>query len=180
LRSLSEASVRRRTGPTYEGRKYIPERRFNPFIQNLTGARVLSALQLPWYTVMPPKGTGVLTTKGAKTGQLRRKCVRVVVKGNRAYLVAIGGENVAWLKNIRVNPRVRLRIRGGTFSGVAREVRDEAERDEARNAFVGTVVPWDYAECNFHRPGRPTPEKIQELHGTWFDHGVPVVIELKA
>ena len=179
MKSRSETRSRRRTGPTYEGRKYIPERRFNPFIQNLKGARVLSALQLPWYTVMPPKGTGVLTTKGAKTGQLRRKCVRVIVIGNRAYLVAIGGENVAWSRNIRVNPNVRLRIPGGTFSGVAREIRDEAEREEAREAFVGTVVRWYYAECNFHRPGRPTREKIQELHRTWFENGVPVIIDLQ-
>ncbi len=179
MKSPSEARARRRTGPTYEGRKYVPERRFNPFIQNLKGARLLSALLLPWYTTMPPKGTGVLTTKGAKSGKLRRKCVRVIVKGSKAYLVAIGGENVAWLKNVRVNPRVRLRIPGGTFSGVAHEVRDEAEREEARDAFVGTVMPWDYAECNFHRPGRPTREKTQELHGAWFDHGVPVIIALE-
>ncbi len=178
LGSPSEVTTRRRTGPTYVGRKYIPERRFNPFIQNLKRARLLSALQLPWYTVMPPKGTGVLTTKGRKTGKLHRKCVRVIVKGNRAFLVAIGGENVAWLKNIRVNPKVRLRIPEGTFSGVAREPRDEAEREEAREAFVGTVERWDYAECNFHRPGRPTREKIEELHRTWFENGVPVIIDL--
>ena len=178
MKSPSEVRTRRRTRPTYEGRKYIPERRFNPFIQNLKGARVLSALQLPWYTVMPPKGTGVLTTQGRKTGRPHRKCVRVIVKGSRAFLLAIGGENVAWLKNIRVNPKVRLRIPGGTFSGIAREVRDNAERDEARDAFVGTVMPWDYAECNFHRPGRPTREKIQELHRTWFEHGVPVIVDL--
>ncbi len=178
MRSPSETRRGRRPGPTYEGRKYIPERRFNPFIQNLRRARILSALQLPWYTAMPPKGTGVLTTKGRNSGKLRRKCVRVVVKGNRAYLVAIGGENVAWLKNVRVNPKVLLRMRGGTFRGVAREPRDEAERDEARRAFVDTVMRWDYAECNFHRPGPPTKEKIQELHATWFDHGVPVIIDL--
>jgi deazaflavin-dependent oxidoreductase (nitroreductase family) len=180
LKSRSEVNARRRSGPSYDGRKYVPERRFNPFIQNLTGARILSALQLPWYTVMPPKGTGVLTTKGRKTGKLQRKCVRVIEKGNRAYLVAIGGENVAWLKNVRVNPKVLLRTRGGTFAGLAREPRDDAEREEARQAFVDTVMPWDYAECNFHRPGRPTQEKIRELHRTWFEGGVPVVIDLEA
>ena len=110
MKSPSELRTRRRTGPSYEGRKYVPERRFNPFIQNLKRARLLNALQLPWYTVMPPKGTGVLTTKGRKTGKLRQKCVRVIVKGNRAYVVAIGGYNVAWLKNIRGSTQVRLRI----------------------------------------------------------------------
>ena len=134
---------------------------------------------MPWYTLAPPKGTGVLTTKGRKTGRLRRKCVRVVVEANRAYLVAIGGDNLAWLKNIRANPKVRLRIPGGTFSGVAREPRDEAERQQARDAFIGTVVPWDYMECGFHRTGRPTKEKIRELHTTWFEGGVPVIVNLQ-
>lgn len=177
--SRAEATGRRR-GPTYDAQgKYVPERRFNPFIQSLKGARVLSALQLPTYTVMPPPGTGVLTTKGRKTGKLRRKCVRVIVKGNKAYIVAIGGENLAWLKNIRANPKVRLRIPGGTYSGFAHEVRDEAERQEARDAFIGTLAPFDYVECSFHRRGRPTREKIQELHTLWFENGVPVIIDLE-
>ena len=179
MKSRSDVRTRRRTGPTYEGRKYIPERRFNPFIQSPKRARVLSALQLPSYTVMPARGTGVLTTKGRKTGKLRRKCVRVIVKGNKAYLVAIGGENLAWLKNIRANPKVRLRIPGGTYWGIAHEVRDEGERQEAREAFIGTVMPFDYVECAFHRRGRPSREKIQELHTTWFEGGIPVIVDLQ-
>jgi deazaflavin-dependent oxidoreductase (nitroreductase family) len=179
LKSPSDLAQRRRTGPTYEGRRYVPERRFNPFIQSLKGARVLSALQLPTYTLAPPPGTGVLTTRGRKTGKLRRKCVRVIRKGNRAYLVAIGGENLAWLKNIRANPKVRLRIPGGTYSGIVREPRGDGERQEAREAFIGTVVPWDYIECSFHRTGRPTKAKIQELHTLWFENGVPVIIDLR-
>ena len=128
---------------------------------------------------MPAPGTGVLTTKGRKTGKLRRKCVRVIVKGNKAYLVAIGGEKLAWLKNIRANSKVRLRIPGGTYSGTAHEVRNEGERQEAREAFVGTVMPFDYVECAFHRRGRPTREKIQELHTTWFEGGIPVIVDLQ-
>jgi deazaflavin-dependent oxidoreductase (nitroreductase family) len=92
--------------------------------------------------------------------------------------VAIGGEHAGWLKNIRANPRVKLRIRGGRFWGTAREVKDEAEREEAREAFIGMLVPFDYVECGFHRRGRPTKEKIQELHTLWFENGVPVIVDL--
>jgi F420H(2)-dependent quinone reductase len=45
---------------------------------------------------------------------------------------AIGGRGAAWVKNIRAEPGVRLRIRGGTFSGRTRELGDGAERERAR------------------------------------------------
>jgi deazaflavin-dependent oxidoreductase (nitroreductase family) len=166
-------------GPTYIDGAYVPERRHNPLLGSQKRGGILSAMQLPLYSTLPPKGTGVLTTAGRKTGKLRPKCVRVIRKDNRAYLVAIGGEHAGWLKNIRKTPRVKLHIRGGTFWGTAHEVQDDAEREEAREAFIGTVVPWDYMECGFHRRGRPTRQKIQELHTLWFENGVPVIIDLK-
>jgi deazaflavin-dependent oxidoreductase (nitroreductase family) len=106
--------------------------------------------------------------------------VRAIRRGDKAYLVAIGGQFSGWLKNIRANPDVRLRIRGGRFAGVAREVRDRAEREEAMAAFCETVNPFDYLECRAHRLGRPTAAKIKELHRTWFEGGVPLVVELRA
>jgi hypothetical protein len=75
-------------------------------------------------------------------------------------------------------PKVRLRIRGGTFSGVARELREAAESQRARDAYCETVNTFDYAECRLHRKGRPTRSKISELHRTWFDGGIPLVVEL--
>jgi deazaflavin-dependent oxidoreductase (nitroreductase family) len=166
-------------GPTYIDGHYVPERRHNPLLGSQKRGGLLSAMQLPLYSTTPPKGTGVLTTAGRKTGKLHPKCVRVIRKEDRAYLVAIGGEHAGWLKNIRKNPRVKLHIRGGTFRGTAHEGQDEAERQEARDAFIGTVVPWDYMECGFHRRGRPTRAKIQELHTLWFESGIPVIIELE-
>jgi deazaflavin-dependent oxidoreductase (nitroreductase family) len=163
----------------YVNGQYLPERRHNPFVSSLAGARVLSALQLPFFTVRPPSGFGVITTTGRRTGKTRRKCVRAIRRGDRAYLVSIGGAQAAWLKNIRANPNVRLRIRGGTFPGVARELRDAAERRQAMAAFCETVNPFDYLECTVHRRGRPTRSKITELHRTWFDGGIPLVVELE-
>jgi deazaflavin-dependent oxidoreductase (nitroreductase family) len=162
----------------YVDGEYVAERR-NPFVRSLAGGRALSALELPWFMVLPPRGFGVITTTGRKTGRPRRRCVRAIRRGDKAYLVAIGGPRAGWLRNVRANPNVRLRIRGGTFAGVARELRNDGEREVARESYCETVNPVDHAECAIHRRGRPTPLKIRELHRIWFEGGVPLVVELK-
>jgi deazaflavin-dependent oxidoreductase (nitroreductase family) len=117
-------------------------------------------------------------TIGRRTGQARRKCIRVIRRGDKVYVVSIPGAHAAWLKNIRANPNVRLRIRGGTFAGVASELRETAERQHAVEAYCETVNLADYLECTMHRSGRPTRSKIKELHRTWFQVGIPLVVEL--
>lgn len=157
---------------------YVPERRYNPFVRSPAGGRVLSALMRPWFELWPPSGFGVLTTTGRRTGKTRRRCVRAIRRGERAYVVSIPGPRAAWLKNIRANPNVRLRIRGGRFAGVARELRDTAERQQAMEAYCEAVNPADYFECTMHRRGRPTRSKIKQLHRSWFENGIPLVVEL--
>jgi deazaflavin-dependent oxidoreductase (nitroreductase family) len=151
--------------------------------------RVLSALMFPLLRWAPPAGYGVLTTTGRKTGRARRKCVRVIRRGDSAYLVGLRPPNVsvtyptlvnAWVWNIRSNPQVRLRIRGGTFHGVAREISDAVELESARQAICDTVNVGDYGECVLHLRGRPTSSKIRDLHRYWFQTGSPVVIDLKS
>jgi deazaflavin-dependent oxidoreductase (nitroreductase family) len=163
----------------YVDGQYVAERRHNPFVGSLAGARVLSALQLPWFTVRPPSGFGVLTTIGRRTGKRRRKCIRAIRRGNQAYIVSIGGAQAAWMRNVRADPNVRLRIRGGSFSGVARELTDISEMKTVMEAYCGAVNRFDYAECRVHRNGRPTRSKIEELHRAWFEGGIPLVIELE-
>ncbi|HEX4463573.1 MAG TPA: nitroreductase/quinone reductase family protein [Solirubrobacterales bacterium] len=150
--------------------------------------RVLSALMLPFFMVRPPSGYGVLTTTGRRTGKTRRKCIRVIRQGNKAYLVSLRlpgqaerspSAVAAWVWNIRSEPSVRLRIRGGTFAGVARELSEPAELEQARRALYETVNLFDYGECSLHLRGLPAREKIRELHGYWFDTGVPLAIELR-
>ena len=156
-------------------------------IRSAAGGRALSAMMLPFMLVVPPAGFGVLTTTGRKSGKTRRKCLRAVRRGDRVYLnmlrppiVAVEKPKfvTAWVLNLRANPKVQLRIRGGTFDGVARELSDHDELREAREAFCETVVPFDYGECNLHLRGLPSRAKIQELHRYWFDTGIPVVVEL--
>lgn len=150
--------------------------------------RLLSALMLPFFQLRPPRGYGIITTTGRKTGKMRRKCVRVIRQGNSAYLVQLRLPSVAvkhpdsaagWLWNIRSNPNVRLRIRGGDFAGVARELTDPDELALARRAICDTVTLFDYGECDLHLRGLPTRAKIIELHRYWFDTGIPLVVELE-
>ena len=75
---------------------------------------------------------------------------------------------------------MKLRIRGGTFAGVARELTDAGELAEAREALCETVSLFDYGECFLHLRGLPTRSKIRDLHRYWFDTGIPLVIELPA
>ncbi len=163
---------------------HVLERKRNPFMGSRTGGRVLSALMLPYFTALPPSGFGVLTTTGRRTGRKRRKCVHAIRRGDEAYMVMIrpklAAGPAAWLLNIRADPRVRLRLSGGSYNGVARELADDAERERARRAYCETVTPFDYVECTFHRPGVPTRSKIMELHRSWFQTGIPLVVQLSA
>jgi deazaflavin-dependent oxidoreductase (nitroreductase family) len=156
-------------------------------IRSAKDGRALSAVMLPFFEMRPPSGYGVITTIGRKTGKTRRKCVRVIRRGNKAYIVQLRPPKLAaerpsavaaWVWNIRTDPNVRLRIRGGTFAGVARELTDPAELEHAREAMCETVNLFDYGECDLHLRGLPTRAKIKELHRYWFDTGVPLVVEL--
>jgi hypothetical protein len=62
----------------YTHGRYEAERRFNPFVRSLSEGRVLSALQLPFFMLLPPGGFGDLTTTGRRTGKTRRKCIRAI------------------------------------------------------------------------------------------------------
>jgi deazaflavin-dependent oxidoreductase (nitroreductase family) len=156
--------------------QYVAERKHNLFVNRAGWARVLSASQLPWFTILPPAGFGVLTTTGRKTGKTRRKCIRAIRRGDKAYVVSI--RSSAWLKNVQANPNVRLRVRGGTFLGVAREPRGADEVREAMEAYCDTVNRFDFVENTMWRRGRPTRSKIEELHREWFERGTPLVVEL--
>jgi deazaflavin-dependent oxidoreductase (nitroreductase family) len=156
-------------------------------IRSARGGRVVSALTLPLFQLRPPSGFGVITTRGRKTGKARRKCIRIIRRGDRAYLVQLRPPELAmerptaiaaWVWNIRSDPNVKLRIRGGTFDGIARELTNERELAEARAALCDTVNLFDYAECSLHLRGLPTRSKIQDLRRYWFDTGVPLVVEL--
>lgn len=158
--------------------RYVPQRTGNPLVGSARGGRVLSALMLPLLLASPSATFGVITTTGRQTGRRRRKCVRVVRRAEQVFLVAIGGESTGWLKNIRANPHVQLRIQGGMFDGIARDPRDPDERGQARGIFCETIDAFDLVACALHQRGRPTYASVKDLHHKWFDRGTPLIVDL--
>ena len=150
----------------------------SPFTKSNRAARVLSAIHLPFFQVRPPHDYGILTATGRRSGKRRSRCLRIVRRGDKAYLVAIKGAGVTrWAKNILANPRVELRLRDGRFDGRARELLPE-ERDAAREAYSAGVHWFERLEWMNWRSDSFSPDKSRELHRKWFDKGTPLVIEL--
>jgi len=157
-------------------------------IRSRRDGRILSALMLPFLWLSPPPAYGVLTTTGRRTGKRRRKCVRVVRRGDRAYLLMMRPPSVAiqnptsvsaWLLNIRANPAVELRLPGGSFKGRAYELSEPTEIELAREGLCETVSWLDYGESSVHLRGLPTRAKIEKLHAYWFTTGIPIGVELE-
>src|SRR5260370_39324599 len=89
----------------------------NPLTTTGRGGRLLSKFQLPWFTLLPPNGYGVLTTTGRTSGLARQTCVRAVKNGDHVFVVAVGGPQAGGFRKLEANPRLELRIRGGRFAG---------------------------------------------------------------
>ncbi|WP_336087249.1 nitroreductase/quinone reductase family protein [Nocardia sp. SSK8] len=161
--------------------------RHGRLIRTARHGKLLSDAMLPLFKLRVPRGYGVLTTTGRKTGLPRPKCVRVLREGDRAYLVQLMPPQItlarpdavnAWLRNVRADPAVTLRLPDGEYRGTAREITDPAELETARALLCGTVVPFDFGECAVHLRGRPSRAKIRELHDYWFRTGRAVAIDL--
>jgi deazaflavin-dependent oxidoreductase (nitroreductase family) len=92
--------------------------KIDPYLLDLTGGRIGTGLMIP---------TGLLETRGARSGQLRRNGVIYFHDGERVTIVASKAgapEHPAWFHNARANPDVRFG--GRPFR--AEVVEDDAER----------------------------------------------------
>ena len=159
-------------------RAYLEGEWGNPLTTKRTGGRILNALQLPFFMLRPPRGYAVLMTTGRKTGKRRRKCVRAIRDGDKVYLVSLPGRYSAWFRNIQAQPQVKLRMRGGTFDGVAREITEPEEREHARRIYCETITLFDRLSYLNHRTGRPTAERIRQMFDRWLTVCTPLVVEL--
>lgn len=120
-----------------------------------------------------------LAEANLESGLSRRNLIKAARDGDKVYTFAIRAEHALWLKNIRTEPTVQVRLPGGTFRGIARDLRDENELRAAYSALCDVVYPFDYLENAFHRRGIPSRTNIRELHRAWFIGGTPLVIELR-
>ena len=151
----------------------------NPLAGSRFYARLGNALTRPLWSVFPaPSGFGVLTVVGRRSGKLRRTSVRAIRAGDAVYVVAMMAERSEWLKNIRADPRVGIRLGAATLRGSAHEVVDADAREQAAKVWVETTNANDYIDYVVYHWGIPSRRRIEHAHREWFDNGVPVVIEL--
>ena len=74
-----------------------------------------------------------LTTKGRVTGKPHEIEIWFGVQNSSIYLMAGGGHNSDWVKNLLKDSNVTVRIANHTFTGTARLVKEEQEEMTARN-----------------------------------------------
>ena len=149
----------------------------SPLRHTHRSGRILSATQLPFFQLRPPRSYGILTTTGRKTGKQRARCLRMVRRGDKVFLVAIGGRGTHWAENALASPEVKLRLPSGRFRGRARELRPE-EREEGLETYSADVGWFERLEWRAWRNDGFTPEKSRDLHRRWFAKGMPLVVDL--
>jgi deazaflavin-dependent oxidoreductase (nitroreductase family) len=84
---------------------------------------------LPWWSL--------LETTGRKSGRPWQNPVGNGLDGNTFWIVAEHGHEAGYVKNIKANPRVRLRVGGRWRSGTAYVLEDDDAR--ARQRTLGPV-----------------------------------------
>ena len=103
-----------------------------------------------------------LTTTGRVTGRPHEieMWFALVPERRALYVLSGGGDRSDWVKNLRRNPEVTVRIADGRFAGLARETRDTDEDELARRLLV---------------------EKYESSTGSlqnWRRRALPVVVDL--
>lgn len=83
-----------------------------------------------------------LTTTGRTSGEPREIEIWFALRGATLYLMAGGRERAHWVRNIRANPAVSVRLGEARFRAAARVVEPGSEEDAfARKALVAKYDP---------------------------------------
>jgi deazaflavin-dependent oxidoreductase (nitroreductase family) len=81
---------------------------------------------------LAPRSYALLETTGRRTGLPRRTPVGHVVDRDVVWIVAEHGARASYVRNIRSNPRVRIKLRNGWRSGTALVLDDDDPRERLR------------------------------------------------
>jgi deazaflavin-dependent oxidoreductase (nitroreductase family) len=73
-----------------------------------------------------------VTTTGRMSGRPREIEIWFALDGATVYLLSGGRDRSDWVKNLKREPRVSVRIAGETFPGAARVVAEPQEEARAR------------------------------------------------
>ena len=107
-------------------------------------------------------GVCYLETIGRATGLPREIEIWFAVDGDTIYLLSGGRDHAHWVRNLRRDPRARVRIRDRWYGGTARELEGGPDEGRAREALAAKYQGW--------APGRPLSE--------WARTSLPVAIDV--
>jgi deazaflavin-dependent oxidoreductase (nitroreductase family) len=103
-----------------------------------------------------------LETIGRTSGRPREIEIWFAADGDRIYLLSGGRDDAHWVRNLRVESKVRVRIGRRWLRGVAREIEGEADEVKGRQLLGAKYQGW--------REGRPLSE--------WARESLPVRVDL--
>ncbi|MGZ8512081.1 MAG: nitroreductase/quinone reductase family protein [Candidatus Limnocylindria bacterium] len=83
-----------------------------------------------------------LQTTGRVTGRPRTIEIWFALEGTRLYLLAGGRDEAHWVRNLRANPAVRVRLGGRTLDGHAREIEGDPAEPLARRLLAAKYQGW--------------------------------------
>ena len=84
-----------------------------------------------------------LTTTGRVTGRPHEIEIWFGLNESTLYLLSGGRDRSDWVKNLRKNPNVSVRVAKHTFEGIARLVNDEKEETMARYLLAEKYQEWE-------------------------------------
>lgn len=104
-----------------------------------------------------------LTTQGRRSGKPHEIEIWFGTTGDSLYLLSGGGDSSDWVRNLKAQPQVTVRIGKQTFAAVARVVTDAAEEATARRLLAAKYYAW--------REGQPLND--------WAATALPVALDLE-
>lgn len=82
-----------------------------------------------------------LTTRGRRTGNPHTIEIWFGLDGKTLYMLAGSGEKADWVRNLRQEPEVQIRLDGVMYEATARVVSDSAEDEKVRAMLVAKYQP---------------------------------------
>lgn len=83
-----------------------------------------------------------LQTTGRSSGRPRTIVIWFATDGERIYLLAGGRERAHWVRNLMVDPHVRVRIGGRIIDGKARVIEGQQREPVARRLLAAKYQGW--------------------------------------
>ena len=82
-----------------------------------------------------------LTTRGRRTGRPHEIEICFALAGRTLYLLSGGGDRSDWVRNLRAEPAVTMRLRENAYAATARVVDDAEESERGRDLVFEKYQP---------------------------------------